>query len=85
MIVNLAIWITLTAGSNLPVTGVGDFFSRALGFIILSPVVLLFYLPPRLLFLVEDYKYRATWISMMLAIAPVAYRVIFGSALKTDW
>lgn len=85
MIVNLTIWLTLTAGSNLPVTGVGDLFSRALGFIILSPVVLLFYLPPRLLFLVEDYKYRATWISMMLAIAPVAYRVIFGSSLKTDW
>jgi hypothetical protein len=85
MLVNLAIWFTLTAGSNLPVSGVGDLFSRSLGFIILSPVVLLFYLPPRLLFLVEDYKYRATWLSMMLAIAPVAYRVIFGSALKTDW
>jgi len=85
MIVNLTIWNTLTAGSNLPVTGVGDLFSRALGFIILSPVVLLFYLPPRLLFLVEDYKYRATWVSMTLAIAPVAYRVIFGSPLKTGW
>ena len=59
--------------------------SRALGFILVSPVVLLFYLPPRLLFLVEDYRYRATWISMTLAIAPVAYRLIFGVPAGTDW
>jgi hypothetical protein len=66
-------------------TGVGDLFSRALGFVLLSPLILLFYLPPRLLFLVEDYKYPATWISMLLAVAPVAYRLIIGSPLKTDW
>ncbi|MCA1592561.1 MAG: hypothetical protein LC754_07920 [Acidobacteria bacterium] len=85
MLVNLAIWNTLTAGSNVRATGVGDVFSRALGFIIISPMILLFYLPPRLLFLVEDYKYRATWISMTLAIAPVAYRVIIGSPLDINW
>lgn len=85
MLVNLAVWNTLTAGSNVRATGVGDVFSRALGFILLSPVILLFYLPPRLLFLVEDYKYPATWISMTLAVAPVAYRLIIGSPLKTDW
>jgi hypothetical protein len=48
-------------------------------------VILLFYLPPRLLFLVEDYKYPATWISMTLAVAPVAYRLIIGSPPNTDW
>lgn len=85
MIVNLAIWNTVTAGSNVRATGVGDIFSRALGFVLISPVILLFYLPPRLLFLVEDYKYPATWISMTLAIAPVAYRLIIGSPLKSDW
>ncbi|MFL6253908.1 MAG: hypothetical protein ACJ74T_02720 [Pyrinomonadaceae bacterium] len=85
MLVNLAVWNTLTAGSNVRATGIGDVFSRALGFILLSPVILLFYLPPRLLFFVEDYKYPATWISMTLAIAPVAYRLIIGSPLKTDW
>ncbi|MGB9178676.1 MAG: hypothetical protein WCB68_05455 [Pyrinomonadaceae bacterium] len=85
MLVNLAVWNTLTAGSNMRATGVGDVLSRALGFVILSPVILLFYLPPRLLFLVEDYKYPATWISMTLAVAPVAYRLIIGSPLKTDW
>ena len=84
MLVNLAVWNTVTAGSAPRVTGVGDLFSRALGFVILSPVILLFYLPPRLLFLVEDWKYRATWISMTLAVAPVAYRFIIGT-LKTDW
>lgn len=85
MLVNLAIWNTLTSTHAARATGVGDVFSRALGFAILSPVILLFYLPPRLLFLVEDYKYRATWISMTLAVAPVAYRFIIGSPLKTDW
>jgi hypothetical protein len=85
MLVNLAVWNTLTSGSNVRATGLGDVFSRALGFVLLSPVILLFYLPPRLLFLVEDYKYPATWISMTLAVAPVAYRLIIGSPLQTDW
>jgi NADH:ubiquinone oxidoreductase subunit 6 (subunit J) len=85
MLVNLAIWNTVTAGSNIRAAGMGDVLSRALGFVLLSPVILLFYLPPRLLFLVEDYNYRATWISMTLAVAPVAYRTIIGSPLKTDW
>ncbi|MFL6227314.1 MAG: hypothetical protein ACJ741_00890 [Pyrinomonadaceae bacterium] len=85
MLVNLAVWNTVTSGSNIRAAGVGDVLSRALGFILLSPVILLFYLPPRLVFLVEDYKYPATWISMTLAVAPVAYRTIFGAPLKTDW
>ena len=85
MLMNLAVWNTVTAGSNIRAAGVGDVLSRAMGFIILSPVILLFYLPPRILFLVEDYKYPATWVSMTLAVAPVAYRVIIGTPLKTDW
>jgi hypothetical protein len=85
MLVNLAVWNTVTAGANLPASGPGDLVSRALGFVLMSPVILLFYLPPRLLFLVEDYKYRATWISMTLAVAPVAYRIVFGVAPGTGW
>jgi hypothetical protein len=85
MLVNLAVWNTVTSGSNVRASSVGDLLSRALGFVLLSPVILLFYLPPRLLFLVEDYKYPATWISMTLAVAPVAYRLIIGSPLNTDW
>ena len=85
MLVNLAVWNTVTAGSNVRAAGVGDILARALGFVLMSPVLLLFYIPPRLLFLVEDYKYPATWISMTLAVAPVAYRLIIGSPLKTDW
>ena len=85
MLVNLAIWNTVTAGANLPASGPRDLFERALGFVLISPVILLFYIPPRLLFLVEDYKYRATWISMTLAVAPVAYRLIYGVAPSTGW
>lgn len=85
MLVNLAVWRAMTSGANLPAASLGDLAERALGFIILSPGVLLFYIPPRLLFLVEDYKYRLTWLSMTLAVAPVAYRLIFGVAPSTDW
>lgn len=85
MLVNLAIWNTVTSGANPPAAGPGELFERALGFVILSPVILLFYIPPRLLFLVEDYKYRLTWVSMTLAVAPVAYRLVFGVAPGTDW
>jgi hypothetical protein len=85
MLVNLAVWNTVTAEANLPASGLGDLASRAMGFVLMSPVILLFYLPPRLLFLVEDYKYRATWISMTLAVAPVAYRLVFGVAPNTNW
>lgn len=85
MLVNLAIWNTVTSGANPPASGPGDLTERALGFLILSPVILLFYIPPRLLFLVEDYKYRATWLSMLLAVAPVAYRLIYGVSPNTDW
>jgi hypothetical protein len=84
-LVNLAVWNTVTSGSNVRAAGAGDVVSRALGFLLVSPVILLFYLPPRLLFLVEDYKYPAAWISMTLAVAPVAYRIIIGSPLNTDW
>jgi hypothetical protein len=85
MLVNLAIWNTVTSGSNMRASGIGDVLSRALGFILVSPVILLFYLPPRILFLAEDYRFPATWISMTLAVMPVAYRLIIGSPLKTDW
>jgi hypothetical protein len=85
MLVNLAVWNAVTSGANPPAAGLGDLAERALGLLILSPVVLLFYIPPRLLFLVEDYKYRLTWLSMTLAVAPVAYRMIFGVAPSTDW
>lgn len=85
MLVNLALWNTLTGGANLPASGLGDLASRALGFVLMSPVILLFYIPPRLLFLVEDYRYRATWISMTLAVAPVAYRIVFGVSPGTNW
>lgn len=85
MLVNVAIWNAITSGSNIRAASVGDALARALGLLILTPIILTFYIPPRLLFLVEDYKYPATWISMTLAIAPVAYRVIIGSPLKADW
>ncbi|NMC63249.1 MAG: hypothetical protein GYA55_08770 [SAR324 cluster bacterium] len=36
----------------------------------------MFYLAPRIPFLVEDYKKRSTWIQIFLVVAPLAYRLI---------
>ncbi len=41
-------------------------------------MVLIWYLPPRLLFLVEDYRDIGTWIRIVVAMAPVAWRWAMG-------
>ena len=38
----------------------------------------MFYLAPRLLFLVEDYRSRWTWLSVLLVMVPLAGRIILG-------
>lgn len=41
-------------------------------------IVFIWYLPPRLLFLVEDYRDLGTWIRIVVAMAPVAWRWAMG-------
>lgn len=41
-------------------------------------IVLLWYLPPRLLFLIEDFKDSAAWIRIGVVMAPIAFHWVVG-------
>ena len=44
----------------------------------LSLLFVVFYLPSRYLFLVEDYRYARTWVRMWVAMLPLAWLVLVG-------
>jgi hypothetical protein len=46
-------------------------------FVVLA-IVLLWYLPPRLLFLVEDLRDSGTWAGIGLVTTPIAFRWVVG-------
>jgi hypothetical protein len=49
----------------------------------LIPLALAFsiiYLPPRLIYLAEDYKAPVTWLTILLALLALAYRTFFPAA-----
>jgi hypothetical protein len=61
-----------------PSRGIG-FTSRAIVLLVaLSLLFVVFYLPSRYLFLVEDYRYGRTWIRMWVAMLPIAWLVLVG-------
>ena len=63
------------AGLGSP-SGVVDAVARLL---MLSFLGLLLYFPPRMFYLVEDIGKRRTWVMILLANAPVLWRVMVGS------
>lgn len=38
----------------------------------------IFYLAPRILFLLEDYRHPRTWLGVLMAMLPLAKRIVFG-------
>ena len=50
-------------------------------------IALLFYFPPRMLYLAEDIDQPRTWLTMLLANSPVILRVLFGATgpTMTSW
>jgi hypothetical protein len=61
-----------------PSRGIG-FSSRAIVLLVaLSFLFVVFYLPSRYLFLVEDYRFLRTWARMWLAMLPIAWLVLIG-------
>jgi hypothetical protein len=61
-----------------PVRGIG-FSPRAIVLLVsLSLLFVVFYLPSRYLFLVEDYRYGRTWVRMWAAMLPLAWLVLIG-------
>jgi hypothetical protein len=62
------------------VTGFGEFAFRLF---FLSFVAMLIYFPPRIFYLAEDINRPRTWLTMLLANAPVILRVLFGTNADT--
>jgi hypothetical protein len=76
MICYQIVWNWMMLGSRPQVSGVSDLLSRA-GF--LCAVALLLYFPPRVLYLAEDIHKRRTWLTILLANAPIIYRQLIGT------
>ena len=61
-----------------PSRGIG-FSSRGIVLLVsLSLLFIVFYIPSRYLFLVEDYRYARTWVRMWVAMLPLVWLVLVG-------
>lgn len=63
------------------VSGFYDFFAK---FLFLIAVSLFLYFPPRIFYLAEDITRRRTWLTMLLANAPLIFRALIGTN-PSDW
>ncbi len=61
-----------------PVRGIGISLRAIVLLVSLSLLFVVFYLPSRYLFLVEDYRYGRTWIRIWVAMLPLAWIVLVG-------
>jgi hypothetical protein len=78
VITNTLFFNVLTGYRAAPPASFGDLVTHLLGLFVVLFIVLIWYLPPRLLFLVEDFQDRATWIRIGVALSPVAFRWVIG-------
>ena len=69
------IWNLLSFAGVGPPGGVGDALARLL---VLGFLALLLYFPPRMFYLAEDAGKARTWVMILLANAPVIWRVLMG-------
>lgn len=76
MILFQIVWNTMMSVPFAPVSSFADFAGR---FFFLSFVALLIYFPPRIFYLAEDIKHRRVWLTMLLANAPVIFRILLGA------
>jgi hypothetical protein len=61
-----------------PSRGIGFTLPAIVLLVALSFLFVVFYLPSRYLFLVEDYRYGRTWLRMWVAMLPIAWLVLVG-------
>lgn len=82
MILFQLFWNFITMIPFNRVSGIGEFAGRLffLGFI-----SLLIYFPPRIFYLAEDAKRPGAWLTILLANAPVLFRVLIGTNSNTNW
>lgn len=64
------------------VSGIGEFAGRLFFLLFIS---LLIYFPPRIFYLVEDLKRPRAWLTMLLANAPVIFRILIGTNPDANW
>ena len=63
---------------NLAGAAAHHWLMRCLLVILVTVPFAMFYLAPRTLFLVEDYRSPEPWLGALLAMAPLATRLVFG-------
>ena len=61
-----------------PTRGIGISLRAIVLLVALSLLFVVFYMPSRYLFLVEDYRYIRTWLRMWVAMLPLAWLVLVG-------
>lgn len=76
MIFYQLVWNVLTVGWQGSAPSLSEFFNRLL---FVGALALLVYFPPRVFYLAEDIGNRRTWITILLANAPIIYRLVVGS------
>ena len=80
-LVIVVIWNLLAENvlAGRPIGEVSDLFGNlAFLFVFVLPMFVMFYIAPRVLYLAEDYMYRWTWVAIILAVLPLAKRIVFG-------
>ena len=81
--INFQIIWNLLSFSGLPhPTGPFDVIARIF---VLCFIALLIYFPPRMFYLAEDINRRRTWLMILLANAPVIFRVVIGTDDGAGW
>jgi hypothetical protein len=78
VVANTMFFNFLTAFKASPPASLGEVVNHLLSLFVVLAIVLLWYLPPRLLFLVEDFRHPGTWWRMALVMAPIAFRWVVG-------
>lgn len=58
--------------------GQGNIFMTGLLVILMSVPFAMFYLAPRMLFLLEDFRCWRTWLAALMAMTPTAWRLVAG-------
>jgi hypothetical protein len=82
MIVFQLVWNLLSFADIGRVGSVGELIGRLFVFVFLA---LLIYFPPRIFYLAEDIKKTRTWLTMLLANAPIIYRFVIGTKTPLEW
>ncbi len=58
--------------------GQGNILMTGLLVILMSVPFAMFYLAPRMLFLIEDFRCWRTWLTVLMAMTPTAWRLVMG-------